>query len=139
MRPKYILPALGVLASLVLAGPSPSGAKDFQIKGTWAADGKTCSEAALFVEFDGSDILAYEAQAPKARIGANYAAAIEGGQLKVTLTDVSSKVDDQWTFVVQGEDAIRLESRFFAASDLMKLTRCPTPKTNLILSERPAH
>jgi hypothetical protein len=138
MRLKHILPALGVMASLVLAVPSPSGAKDFQIKGTWAADGKACSESALFVEFDGSDILAYAAEAPKARIAANYATAVEGGHLTVSLTDVASKASDEWKFLVHGEDAIRLDSRFFAASDLMKLTRCPTPKTNLIFSERPA-
>jgi hypothetical protein len=55
MRVHPLLPAIGLLTSILFAVPST--AAPFDIKGTWAAEGKACQEAALFVEFDGRDIL----------------------------------------------------------------------------------
>lgn len=123
-----LLPLMGVVATLVVAKPLPSSAGPFEIRGTWAAEGKTCSDAGLFVEFDGRDILAYKARTDKARVAADYSASYKDGSLTVHLTDVNSREGDQWTFLVQDENAMRMDSSFLSSggTELMKLTRCNT-------------
>ena len=117
--------------SLALAGAASAEPMNFDIKGTWAADGRTCAEAASFVEFDGRDVLGYRDGAGRTRVGADYAAASQDGRLVVSLTDLQSNDRDRLTFLVDDTDAIRLDSSFLVASrgpdgsvELMKLTRC---------------
>lgn len=127
MRGHYLLPAIGLLASVLTASPSLSGNPDFEIKGTWAADGKACSEARLFVEFDGRDILAVAGERERARVAADYSTAYAGDRLAVNLTKVGTHEGDAWNFIVDGPNRIRLDSAFFASAqdgELMKLTRC---------------
>jgi hypothetical protein len=127
MRNPYIVPALGLLASVLTAGPGLSGSPNFDIRGTWAAEGKACQEADLFVEFDGRDILASAGPRSKERVAADYSTAFAGDRLVVNLTKVDSREGDAWSFVVDGSNKMRLESSFFAPDErggLMKLTRC---------------
>ena len=128
MRVHPLLPAIGLLTIGIMAAPWPSAAAPFEIKGTWAAEGKACQDAGLFVEFDGRDILAYRTRAEKARVAADYSTTYQDGNLTVQLTDVSSKAGDQWTFQVQDENAMRMENSLLASSgtELMRLTRCPS-------------
>ncbi|NNM71505.1 hypothetical protein [Enterovirga aerilata] len=129
MRIPYLPPALGLVACLASASPSLSANPDFDITGTWAAEGKACSEAQLFVEFDGRDVLAYSGPAGKARVAADYSTAFAGDRLTVNLTKADSREGDEWRFILDGSNRMRLDSAFFAPAGttggLMKLTRCP--------------
>ena len=114
-------------ASLVPSGGQAAN-QNFDIRGTWAAEGKACQDAKLFVEFDGRDILASAGPRVKERVAADYTAALTGDRLVVNLTKLDSREGDAWSFVVDGSNAIRLDSAFFAPDEgggLMKLTRCP--------------
>lgn len=127
MRGHCLLPAVGILACALSASPSFSAGADFEIKGTWAADGKACSEASRFVEFDGRDILALDGGSARARVAANYSTAYAGDRLTVNLTRLDPREGDEWSFIVDGSNRLRLDSRFFASAQdgqLMKLTRC---------------
>ena len=126
MRIPLSLAAAGLVAGLVTASPAGAANPAFDITGTWAAEGKACSEAELFVEFDGRNIVARKGQAAAARV-ADYSAAIEGDRIVVNLTKADTNEDDAWNFVVDGKNRIRLDSQFFASegeNGLMKLTRC---------------
>ena len=128
MRVPFLLPAAGLLACALTASPAFSANTGFDVTGTWAAEGKACSDAELFVEFDGRDIIAQKGPSTKARVAANYSAALQGDRLVVNLTKVDTKEGDAWSFVVDGSNMIRLDSAFFASAQdgngLMKLTRC---------------
>jgi hypothetical protein len=128
MRVPFLLPAAGLVAFMLTASPGLSAGPSFDVTGTWAAEGKGCSDADLFVEFDGRDILAQMGPSTKARVAANYSAALEGDRLVVNLTKIDTKEGDAWSFVVDGSNRMRLDSAFFASAQdgggLMKLTRC---------------
>lgn len=136
MRRTILWVMLAVPASLLPTGPSWSGQSDFDIKGVWAAESKGCSDAQAFVEFDGRDMLGYSAGAAKARIAEGYSAVVEGGRLTLNMTDLKSRSSEELRFLIDGKDAIRLDSEFLArkaaggaggAVELFKLTRCSTP------------
>ena len=128
MRLPFLLPAAGLLASMMIASPASSAGQVFDIKGIWAAEGKACSDAELFVEFDGRSIVARKGSSTEAAV-ASYSAALEGDRVVVNLTKADTQEDDAWRFVVDGSNRMRLDSAFFAAEGenggLMQLTRCP--------------
>jgi hypothetical protein len=128
MRVTLLLSAAGLLGSIVAASPALSANPAFDITGTWAAEGKACSEAELFVEFDGRTIVAHKGKTAAARVANYSSAAVEGDRLVVNLTKAETNEDDAWNFVLDGSNRIRLDSTFFAADGeaggLMKLTRC---------------
>lgn len=124
-----LLPAAGLSAALLAASPSLAANTGFDLTGRWAAEGKACAEAGLFLEFDGRDIVALQGPGTRERVAGDYSTALEGRQLVVRLTKADTSEADTWSFVVDGSDAIRLDSSFFAGAEdapgLMKLTRCP--------------
>ena len=128
MRIPYLLQAAGLVAVVLSSSAGVSASPTFDVTGTWAAEGKGCSDADVFVEFDGRDILAQMGPSTKARVAADYSAAIQGDRLVVNLTKVDTKEGDAWSFVVDGSNRIRLDSAFFSSAQdgggLMKLTRC---------------
>ena len=68
----------------------------------------------------------------KAAFADEYSAALSGGGLVVDLTRAASSDRDQWRFLVDGRDAMRLDNEFLAdratgAPRLMVFTRCGTP------------
>ena len=127
MRIPTLFAAAGLAVSFVAPLQSEAANQSFDITGTWAAEGKACSAADLFVEFDGRNIVARKGTATSARV-ANYSTALEGDRLVVKLTKPDTDEHDAWRFVVDGSNRIRLDSAFFAAEGgnggLMKLTRC---------------
>ena len=129
MRLSFLLPAAGMSVALLAAAPSLAANPGFDITGRWAAEGKACAEAELFLEFDGRDIVAQQGRGTTERVAGDYSTALDGRQLLVRLTKADTREADTWSFVVDGSDAIRLDSSFFAggedAAGLMKLTRCP--------------
>ena len=128
MRVPFLLPAAGILASVLTASPVLSANPGFDVTGTWAAEGKACSEADLFVEFDGRDILAQAKPSTKSRIAADYSTALAGDRLVVNLKKVDTQEGDAWSFVVDNSNRMRLDSAFFTSASegggLMQLTRC---------------
>jgi hypothetical protein len=128
MRVSYLLSAAAFMAAVLATGPGRSASPAFDLTGTWAAGGKACSEAELFLEFDGRNILASQGPSTKSPVAQSYSASLDGDRLVVSLTKADTKEGDAWSFVVDRSDAIRLDSAFFASSDgrgLMNLTRCP--------------
>jgi hypothetical protein len=127
MRVPFLVPAAGLIALGLTASPVLSANPGFDVAGTWAAEGKACSEAELFVEFDGREISAHKASGTKARVAA-YSAAIDGDRVVVNLKTPDAQDEDAWSFVVEGSNKMRLDSAFFAPASedggLMKLTRC---------------
>jgi hypothetical protein len=127
MRVPSLTPIAGLVALALTATPTLSANPNFDVTGTWAAEGKACSDAELFVQFDGRDIIA-QGPSTKARVAADYSAAFDGDRLVVNLTKVDTKEGDAWRCGVDGSNRIRLDSAFFASeqdgSGLMQLTRC---------------
>lgn len=114
------LAAASFVSSVALASGSAQ-ASPFEIRGTWAADGQACGEAATFVEFDGQDMLGFETGSARVRVAADYVVASEDGRVTVSLTDLSSQDRDQLVFQVGDTDALQLDSAFGP----VKLIRCP--------------
>lgn len=120
--------AFGLLGMALASGPSSSAPSDFDIRGVWAA-GKSCQDADLFVEFDGSAVLG-GSKREKARIASYSAATAGAGRVTLSLSGSGAHGDEQVSFLVQDRDEMRLDSAFLSvrrdgsATELMKLTRC---------------
>ena len=127
MRIPTLFTAAGLAASFLIPVQGEAANQSFDITGTWAAEGKACSVADIFVEFDGRNVVARKGATTTARV-ANYSTAVEGDRIVVKLTKADTNESDAWSFVVDGSNRIRLDSTFFAAAGedrgLMKLTRC---------------
>lgn len=127
MRIPTLFTAAGLVASFLVPVQGEAASQSFDITGTWAAEGKACQAADLFVEFDGRSVVARKGTTTTARV-ANYSTAVEGDRVVVKLTKADTNENDAWSFVVDGSNRIRLDSAFFAAEGekdgLMKLTRC---------------
>ena len=116
---------LGLAAATLVAGAAlvstPAAAESgFDIRGTWAADGRACQDAASFVEFDGRDVLGFAPGTARTRVAADYSVASEEGRVVVSLTDLGSQDRDRLVFLVGGADAIQLDNSFVSVT----LTRC---------------
>ena len=132
MRARSFVLVAGLLASGLFATRTWSSMSDFDVTGTWAAGGQSCSDAEVLVEFDGRRITGIRSKDVKAAFADEYSAALNGGGLVVDLTRAASSDRDQWRFLVDGRDAMRLDNEFLAdratgAPRLMKFTRCATP------------
>lgn len=134
MRRVILGAVLVASASPIFALPALSDGTGFDIKGIWTAESRSCKDAQAFVEFDGRDMLGYEAGASKARVAADYSAVTDGERVLLSVTDLHSNAPDQLSFVIEGKDALRLDNSFVARRsgevggvEPIKLTRCDTP------------
>ena len=133
MRARSFALVAGLLATGLFATETWSSMSEFDIKGTWAANGQSCSDADLFVRFDGREIVGLQGSDTKATLADTYSTAFDDGRLVIELTNPSSHDRDEWKFLVDGRDMIRLDNTFLATqrSDrsgpvLMTFRRCPT-------------
>ena len=125
--------ALGLAATRTWSGmPEADPKMSFDLQGRWAAEGKACSEAAIFVEFDGHGIVG-RAGERTARFAETYRTAFSDGRLVVDMAGPREGGPDQWRFLVDGHDTMRLDNALLAhvsapdgAPQLMRFTRCPS-------------
>ena len=132
MRAHSLVLVAGVLASGLFATRTWSSMSEFDVTGTWAAGSKSCSDAEVLVRFDGQRITGIKSGDTKAAFADQYSAALTGGGLVVDLTRAASRDREQWRFLVDDRDAMRLDNEFLAdratgAPRLMTFTRCETP------------
>lgn len=124
---------LGLAATRTWSGMPDADAKaSFDLKGRWAAESKACSDAMVFVEFDGRGVVG-RAGDTTARFADTYRTGFTDGHLVVEMAGATPEGPEQWRFLVDGHDTMRLDNALLARSatpdgtpQLMRFTRCPT-------------